>query len=355
MNKTKNKSSGNYLDSLRKKTSIGFVYTRENFEDMRIKNWIDTGNYLLNALISGDIYKGIPGNKVIQLAGPSSTGKTYITQDIVKSAQKQGYNIIYYDTEGAQDLESLTKRGIDLDKLMLIKLKTVEELNQSIVELIKEIKDDDKVLIVIDSLGQLTTEKEYFDISEKKNVRDMTRAQKIKGLTRTISIDLNIKNIPLILINHTYTAVGAYVPMQKTSGGAGVEYTPSISIILSKKLDKTTDKKEVIGAIITAKTEKSRISKDNKKIEFVISYSTGVSRYGGLFPYAVEYEFIKKDGNKYEYKGEKLTKKSLTPEFFENLLKDGLAEFINKDFTYQSSAIELTEGIIDEDETNTEE
>lgn len=337
------------IERLKKKSTVGLSYAGKNLEELRIKNWIDTGNYVLNALISGDIYKGLPGNKIVQLAGPSSTGKTFLAQDMIKSAQKQGYNIIYYDTEGAQDLDSLQNRGIDLEKFILIKLTTVEELILSISEITEGITENDKVLVVLDSLGQLSTSKEIEDAKNKKTTADMTRAKQIKKLTRMFTVDFNVKNIPFVIINHTYQVIGAYGNQSKASGGTGIEFSPTVSIFLSKKKDKNS-KDEIIGAIITAKAEKNRIAKPYKKVQLNISYSSGLNRYSGLLQYALEGNFIIKKGKTFYYKGEELEKGKINKNFFEELLKEGLAEYLNKEFKYSSSVSDIVDDLDSETE-----
>lgn len=342
------------LAKIGKKSTVGYAYVGDNFEELRIKNWIDTGNYLLNCQISGDVNRGIPGNKIVEFAGPTSTGKTFFSQEIVKSAQKQGFDVIYYDTEGAQDLESLVSRGIDINKLMLIKLSTVQELNMSIMELLKDITEKDKVLIVLDSIGQLGTSKEKQDIYDKKETKDMTRAQGIKAFTRLVSVELNTKNIPLIIINHTYANLGYGAPLKK-AGGSGMDFTPSCSLILTKKQDKAKNN-EVIGAIITVKTDKSRLSRMGMKTELNINFTTGLSRYSGLLEYAMEGKFVTKGSNKtLVYKGNTLATKDITKDFFEDLLfKDGLADYLHKKFSYSNSASEFIDQIETESEEETE-
>lgn len=350
--------SSPFLEKLSKKISVGHKFVGDQLDDLRIKNFIDTGNYLLNAQISGDVLKGLPGNKLTILAGPSQTGKTFITQEIVKSAQLQGYDIIYYDTEGAQDLDSLKRRNLDLSKLMLIKLNTVEALNESMMELTENLKDGDKVLIVVDSLGMLSTRKEIEDTKQRKEAKDMTRAAAIKEFVRVNVLSLNLKNIPFVVINHTYAQVGMFVSGQKQSGGSGAEYSPSVSLFLKKKKDKASNG-TVIGAIITSTLDKGRLSKPYTEIELNINYTSGLSRYSGLLNEALEGHFIEKGSKKgsFSYKGEELTVKTITKEFFEDLLfKEGLSDYINKKFSYSSSAIDLLQQIdTSEDDENSED
>ena len=154
------------------------------------------------------------------------------------------------------------------------------------------------MLMVLDSLGQLSTTKEVEDTAEGKETRDMTKAQLIKATFRVLNLKLAKVNVPLIITNHVYDVIGSYVPMKEMGGGSGLKYTASQIVFLSKKKDK--DGKDVVGNIIRCRLIKSRFTKENKDVEVKLNYDTGLDRYYGLLDLAEKYEIIKKVSTRYE-------------------------------------------------------
>jgi RecA/RadA recombinase len=260
-----------------------------------IRDWISTGNYALNCLISADPYKGFPSGRTLQFAGPNSTGKTYLCLEVIKEAQKQGYGVVYIDTEFAQDKESLAARGIDLNTLLYIPIQTVENARHRILNIINEIENE-KVLIVVDSIGNLSTNKEVGDMEAGETKRDMTRAQLLRGMFRAILVPAGIKHVPFIVLNHVYGAVGAYFPTNVPSGGGGSLFGSSSIIELSKSKDK--EGTDVIGAIIKCKALKNRLAKENKIVKLNINYHEGIDKYSGLEELLDAAEFFAKKGNR---------------------------------------------------------
>ena len=152
-------------------------------------------------------------------------------------------------------------------------------------------------MFVLDSLGMLSTEKEIRDALDDKQVRDMTKSQLVKGAFRMLTLKLGLANIPLIVTNHTYDVIGAYVPTKEMGGGSGLKYAASTIIYLSKKKEK--DGKEVIGNIIKAKTHKSRLSKENKEVEIRLYYDErGLDRYYGLLELGEKHGVFSRKGNR---------------------------------------------------------
>ena len=207
----------------RMKSACKSVYAQvlSESDKFAIADWIHTGNYALNILISGHPRKGFPSGRILQLAGPSSTAKTYLNLEIVKAAQSLGYFIVYYDTEFAQDKESLEGRGIDITKMLYIPIATVEELSTSMLNIIEEVKQEEKVLIVVDSLGNLSTVKEVQDTLDASEKKDMTRAQKLKALFRVVTLKCGLKNVPIIAVNHVYATIGVSYASNTVGGGSG--------------------------------------------------------------------------------------------------------------------------------------
>jgi len=155
------------------------------------------------------------------------------------------------------------------------------------------------MLFVLDSLGNLSTDKEMQDIADGKDTRDMTRAQLVRGAFRVLTLKLGKAKVPLIVTNHVYDVVGSYVPTKKMGGGSGLEYAASTILFLSKKKDKDKDN-QVTGAIITANLKKARLTIENKKVETLLDYTDGLDPYYGLIDLAEKFGIIKKIANKYE-------------------------------------------------------
>jgi len=282
-------AKGSILSRLKKLNPDAALISESAFSD--IKEWIPTGNYALNCQISGSLFKGIPSNRIIGISGPSGTGKTYLALNMAREAQKIGYHILYFDTEFAIDENHVSKFGIDSSEFTLIPEDVIHNVKHQIVEIfeamkdaIKVKKDPGKFMIIIDSIGNLKTAKEDSDSKSGDHKRDMTRPSEIKSLFRTITVPSGKLNVPILFVNHTYTDTTAYVPTDKIAGGSGVQYNPSVNIILSKaKLkEETKESKEVnmtqTGIIVTSKLEKSRFTRP-VPIKFHINFFSGMNKY----------------------------------------------------------------------------
>lgn len=265
---------------------------------------IDTGSYILNALLSGSIFGGVPDNKITGFAGESATGKTFFVLGIVKQYlddNKDG-GVVYYDTEAAVTKDMMKERGIDTSRLLIVEKATVEEFRTHVSQLLDKYmatKTRPPMMIVLDSLGQLSTKKEIGDINEGKDARDMTRAQLIRGTFRALSLKIAKAKVPMIVTNHVADQIGAYVPTKVMGGGSGLRYAASQIIFLSKK--KEREGTEVVGNFIHCKTEKSRFTKENQMVDVKLSYSYGLDRYYGLLELGEDYGIIKRIGNRYEF------------------------------------------------------
>ena len=253
-------------------------------------NFIDTGSYIFNGLVSGSIFGGIPGNKITALAGESSTGKTYfclgIVQHFLESDPDAG--VIYFESESALSRELIESRGIDASRMMIVPITTVQEFRtQSIRILDKYLQQDQAtrkpLMFVLDSLGMLSTTKEVEDAEAGKETRDMTRAQIVKSIFRVLTLKLGKANVPLLVTNHTYDVVGSYIPTKEMGGGSGLKYAASTIIYLSKKKEK--NQSEVVGNIIKAKTAKARLTKENSEVETRLFYERGLDPYYGSVSY----------------------------------------------------------------------
>ena len=269
-----------------------------------IESFVDTGSYIFNALISGSIYKGIPSNKITALAGESGTGKTFFCLGVVQSYLRDNPDagVVYFESEAAVSKQMIDDRGIDGSRMILVPVTTVQEFRTNAVQILDkylEQKTEDRkpMMFVLDSLGMLSTSKELADSAEGKDTRDMTRAQVVKAIFRILTLKLGKANVPLLVTNHTYDVVGAYVPTKEMGGGSGLKYAASTIIYLSKKKEK--DGKDVIGNIIKAKAAKSRLTKENSSVDTRLYFDArGLDKYYGLLELGEKYGVFERKGNR---------------------------------------------------------
>lgn len=196
----------------------------EGIEAGDITGYISTGSYSLNALLSGSIYNGIPANKVTAFAGEPSTGKTFYALNIVNEFLKTNPNgyVFYFESESAISKQMLIDRGVDVKRIGVLPVATVQEFRTQAIKILDrymEQKERLPMLFVLDSLGNLSTEKEVADMTDGKDTRDMTRAQLIRGAFRVLTLKLGKAKVALVVTNHTYDVTGAYVPIKKMGGG----------------------------------------------------------------------------------------------------------------------------------------
>ena len=310
---------------------------------------IDTGAYILNAALSGTIKGGIPNNKVLCFAGESATGKTFFALGVVKRflTDNPSGGVFYFDTEAAITKDMMEERGVDTSRVIISEPESVQQFRHNAIQILDNyIKSDNKppMLMVLDSLGQLSTSKELEDTAEGKETRDMTRAQVLKATFRVLTLKLAKAKVPLIVTNHVYEVVGSYIPTKEMSGGSGLKYTASQIVFLSKKKDK--DGKDVVGNIIKCKMVKSRFTKENKEVEVKLTYDKGLDRYYGLLDLALKYGIFKQistrielpDGTKTFGKSiNKDPKKYFTPEILEKIDQAAITEYTyGKDEVYDN-------------------
>lgn len=313
---------------------------------------IDTGSFILNAVLSGSIHGGVPNNKITAFAGESATGKTFFVLGIVKSFldSHPEAGVMYYDTEAAVTKHMMEERGIDTRRVIVAEMDTIQRFRTHAIKTLdfyeKSGKDRPPFMMVLDSLGLLSTTKEMEDTAEGKETRDMTKAQVIKAAFRVLTLKLAKVKVPLLVTNHVYAAVGAYVPTNEISGGSGLKYAASTIAMLSKKKDKDSNN-DVVGNIIKVKMHKSRLSKENGQVEVRLSYDKGLDRYYGLLELAEKYDIIKKVSTRYELPdGSKVFGKEINtnPEkyFTEDVLKR-LDECAKKEYSYGQGYEEIGE------------
>ena len=314
-----------------------------------VSGFIDTGSYVLNALLSGSIYGGLPNNKISCLAGDPATGKTFYAIGIARQfldSNKDGI-VIYFDTEQAVTKDMFTSRGVDVKRVAVVPVATIEEFKTQSLKIVNEVietpeEDRKPMFMILDSLGMLSTEKEMNDSAEGKNVRDMTKAQQTKATFRVLTMKLGKANIPMLLTNHTYQVIGSYVPTKDLGGGVGLKYAASTIVLLSKSKDKTED--GVIGNFIKCTNYKNRFTKENMQVETRLNYNSGLSRFYGLTDLAMKYNIFKKVSTRVELPdGTKVFEKNIDedPEkYFTKIILDELDAAIQKDFKYGTTITE---------------
>lgn len=298
--------SNNFFNEFVKEQEDEFLtLAADGISAAEFDGYTDTGCYALNALISADIYNGFPNNKIIAMAGETSTGKTYLALSIVKTFLEKNTSagVIYFDTEAAVTKEMMASRGIDVSRVIVSEPSTIEEFRHKAVKYIDSLmekKDRPEFLFVLDSLGMLSSSKELGDITEGTEKRDMTKPQLLRGAFRVLRLKLAKARIPMIVTNHTYDVTGSYVPTKEMAGGGGLKFAADYILFLSKKKDKG-DGKEVIGNILKVRLIKSRLSRENKEVELRLSYDTGIDKFWGLLEIAERHGIVKKVGNRYEF------------------------------------------------------
>ncbi len=259
----------------------------ENNEFSEVTDWIPTGNYLLNAQLSGSLFGGIANNRSMGIAGDPQTGKSFLCMNIVREAQRKDYNVIYCDTEGAIDKSGAKKFGIDTNKVRYQPIKTISDFKIFVANLVDKVKgyrkegEDPKIALVLDSLGMLSTDKETGDALKGKSVMDMgIRSKELRSLFRVITLDLTAVKIPLICTNHTTTGnIGGFMPTKEAAGGDGPIFSMSNVIMLSKAQLKEGDTKT--GIVVTSTPKKARFTRPYA-VKFHISFMNGMNPYVGL-------------------------------------------------------------------------
>ena len=278
---------------LKQLNPMGSVMENSTFSE--VTEWIDTGNYHLNACVSGSLFGGWPNSRTCSIAGPSGTGKTFLVLNSVKRAIDMGYSVIYYDSEAAVDKDQMIKFGIDTSKVNYQPINTVQEFRTSVTTLTSKMQEvkraggkTPKVMVILDSAGNLATQKEIEDAKSGSEKADMTRSKVLKSIFRIIMTPLADLKIPFIFTNHTYQTQD-FISRQVAGGGTGPEYAASIVLFLNKAQLKESSG-EKAGIIVTAKPNKNRFAKPHN-IKFHLHFTKGMNRYVGLEQY-IDWEEI---------------------------------------------------------------
>ena len=314
-------------------------------------DWISTGNYALNYLISGDFNKGIPLGKVTVFAGESGAGKSYICSgNVIKNAQSQGIYVVLIDSENALDESWLLALGVDTseEKLLKLNMAMVDDVAKTIAVFMKDYKaldpeDRPKVLFVVDSLGMLMTPVQVNQFQGGEMKGDMGHKPKaLKSLVTNCVNMFGSLNVGMVCTNHSYESQDPYSPDPKISGGSGFVYASSIVVAMKKlklKEDEAGNKvTDVLGIRAGCKIMKTRYAKPFEDIQIQIPYETGMNPYSGFFDLIEKRSMVKKEGNRYTYtdlNGE--VHKYFRKEWSKN--ENGIMDLVMSEFGKQDQAL----------------
>ena len=321
-----------------------------------VKEYIDTGSYVLNAIVSGSVYGGIPKGRVTVLAGPSMSGKSFFVQQMAANAQKKGMTVVIFDTENAIDPEGAARLGLDISKVKYVPCITIEQTRNAIYKFlnsVREAKMHGKFFIVIDSLGNLQSEMDINRMEKESTSQDTgTKARAMKTLMQTCTNLGAMTQTTIVMTNHVYDdPMAMYPSLEKNMpGGRSVVYLPSVTIQLARKPQKDDGKNEnaklapgqknYSGVILRALTVKNRFIKQYLEGEMFLSFSTGLDRYYGLVELAVGLGVINQSGPTYSLlDGTKLgyfSKWGKDEEIWNKIILPGLEEKMKIAWSYGS-------------------
>tara|TARA_Y100000004_G_C8952768_1_gene429363 strand:- start:514 stop:1626 length:1113 start_codon:yes stop_codon:yes gene_type:complete len=338
-----NEKEMSYLNDLVKVTGNEYAsIVEEGVGTGDVTHFIDTGSYALNALVSGSLHGGFAGNKITAIAGEQATGKTFFLLGMVRNFLESNPNagVLYFESESAISKLMIEQRGIDSSRMVIIPVTTIQEFRNQCIKIIDkhlEIPKEDRppLVICLDSLGMLSTQKEVEDIAAGKDTRDMTRAQLIRGAFRVLTLKAGAAGIPIFMTNHTYEVVGAYVPTKEMGGGAGLKFAASNILFLTKK--KFKDGTEQVGNIVTCRNYKSRLTVENKKVESLITFNGGLSRWHGMIDFAINYGLWTMSGSRVDVGDKKVYAKDImkNPEtYFTEDVMSKIEEKVAEEFKY---------------------
>ena len=257
-----------------------------------ITEYISTGNYIVNAVVSGSLFGGIPNTRSVELCGKSGTGKTFFAMNIVREMQYDGYYVYYIDTEGATDDSDFIRFGCDPEMLQTIRTaKTYANVKFFVNTLIDQVQRGDfegiKLAVFVDSYGMLNTDKEIEDAKKGKNAADMgLRAKEGRQMFRTITLDLANLGIPFIFTNHTGASLDLFAPGDVPSGGEGPTFAASIILLMGKKAlrEGEGEAKTQTGVILKIKSHKNRLAQPREE-QVHLSWANGMNKWFGLEKY----------------------------------------------------------------------
>ena len=336
------------LDKIKKNTSIKDAAILSHSKFFTEKDMIQTQIPIINVALSGKLDGGLtPG--LTMWAGPSKHFKTAFSLLMAKSYLDKYPDsaLLFYDSEFGTPQSYFDSFGIDTKRVLHTPITDIEQLKFDIMQQLQGLERDDRVIIVVDSIGNLASKKEVEDALEQKSVADMSRAKQVKSLFRMVTPHLNLKNIPMIVVNHTYMEIGMF-PKAIVGGGTGSYYSADNIFIIGRQQEK--EGQEIIGYNFIINVEKSRYVKEKAKIPVTVSFEGGISRFSGLLDVAIEGNFVVKPSNGWYSKVDTETgevqdkkyriKETDTEDFWKDILASKkFQEYIKNKYTVASSDI----------------
>jgi len=317
------------LDKIKKNSTIKDSAILSKSKFFTDKDMVPTDVPMINVALSGKLDGGIiPG--LTMWAGPSKHFKTAFSLLMAKAYMDKYPEavLLFYDSEFGTPIKYFETFGIDMERVLHTPLTDIEQLKFDIMQQLQEVNRGDKLMIILDSIGNLASKKEVEDALEGKSVADMSRAKQVKSLFRMVTPHLNLKDIPMVVVNHTYKEIGMF-PKDIVGGGTGSYYSADNIFILGRQQEK--DGTEIVGYNFIINVEKSRYTKEKSKIPVNVSFDGGINKYSGLLDIALEGNFVTKPANGWYAKVDRTTGEikdkvrfdaTQTPDFMEPLLAD---------------------------------
>lgn len=324
------------MDRLKKTSSIEIANVLDDSEVFGERQMVPTEVPIINIALSGTLKGGLTSG-VTEIAGPSKHFKTGIALLLIRSFlnhHKDGV-VLFYDAEFGTPQAYFKTFGIDMKRVFHTPITDVEQLKHDIMLQLGEFKRGERIMVVIDSIGQLASKKEVDDALEGKSVADMTRAKAIKSLFRMVTPHLRIKDIPLIAINHTYKTIEMY-SKDVTGGGTGMYYAADTIWIIGRQQEKPKDG-ELEGFNFILNVEKSRFVKEKSKLPITVKFDVGIEQFSGLLDSAIEAGFVQKPSPGWYVKKGTTTKvreaETRTAAFWKDILaNEEFQKFIEKKY-----------------------
>lgn len=317
------------LDKLKKNSTIKDSAVLSVSKFFTEKDAITTEVPMINVALSGSLDGGlVPG--LTMWAGPSKHFKTAFSLLMAKAYLDKYPEavLLFYDSEFGTPVKYFETFGIDMDRVLHTPLTDIEQLKFDIMQQLQDVQRGDKLIIILDSIGNLASKKEVEDALDGKSVADMSRAKQVKSLFRMVTPHLNLKDIPMVVVNHTYKEIGMF-PKDIVGGGTGSYYSADNIYILGRQQEKTGT--EITGYNFIINVEKSRYVREKSKIPITVSFEGGVNKYSGILDVALEGNFVTKPANGWYAKvdqetgeiGDKLRlNQTQTSEFMEPLIQN---------------------------------
>ena len=341
------------MNKLKKNTTIKTSNVLRSSEFYASKIPIPTDVPMLNVALSGDLDGGLVSGMTV-LAGPSKHFKTSFALKIASSYLNHDPEavMIFYDSEFGSPQSYFESFGIDVDRVLHTPIENIEDLKFDLTRQLAELDKNDKVIIVIDSIGNLASKKELEDALNEKSVADMSRAKALKGLFRMVTPSLTIKDVPLLGICHTYKEIGLF-PKDVVGGGTGLYYSADNIWIIGRRQNKVGT--EIEGYDFIIKSEKSRMLREATKVPITVSWTGGIEKYSGLLDIALAGGFVVKPSNGWYQKANEEKKYRMkdthNSEFWSSILEDEeFKSYVKRNYSVGQNHDKGFDNQIDEDE-----